>query len=314
MNRPVKFALLLSLGCFVLTPALPNLDPGFSGAAFAGGKGDKADKADKGEKSDKGNKGKDTAKTKSTKAGTQKSTKATAKQAVVDPAVTTVATDPLSPAELGKMNGAMHASINAVLAHIRNGQTTNGPVGLLAGIAAADTLADMTDEALADLEAQAEAHTALEFGLNDSGFVTLDDYLAAKEAGTVTPEVEAAIEGLIADAGGLNEDGTALAEDAPTADELAAAEEAADAADEGVVAAEDAFVDAWNKEGDADALLDMAHAKLDPYAEEIAAAVAEGTAGETDEATTDAETPPVTDVTGDDPLVLPPEETQTQGG
>jgi hypothetical protein len=312
MNRPVKFALLLGLGCFVLTPALPNLDPGFSGAAFAGGKGDKGDKADKGdrggrsEKSDRGNTGK-------AKAGTQKSAKAAAKKAVVDPVVTTAAVEPLSPSELGKMNGAMHANINAVLAHIRNGQTTSGPVGLLAGIAAADALAGVADEALADLEAQAEAHTALEFGLNDSGFATLDDYLAAKEAGTVTPEVEAAIDGLIADAGGLTEDGTALAEDAPTAEELAAAEEAADAADDGVVAAEDAFVDAWNKDGDAEALLDMAHAKLDPYAEDIAAAVAEGTAGEADDATIEAETPPVTDITGD-PLILPPEETQTQGG
>lgn len=42
----------------------------------------------------------------------------------------------MHPSELGNMNGALNANINAVLAHIRNGNT-NGPVGHLAALAVA---------------------------------------------------------------------------------------------------------------------------------------------------------------------------------
>ena len=41
----------------------------------------------------------------------------------------------LHPSELGKMNGALNANENAILAHIRNGNMSNGPVGLMAGYA-----------------------------------------------------------------------------------------------------------------------------------------------------------------------------------
>ncbi|WP_395542541.1 hypothetical protein [Neotabrizicola sp. sgz301269] len=313
MIRIAKIALLLGISCFALAPALPNLDPSFSGAAFAGGKGDKGDKGDKGKSADHGNSGnKD-----GTAAAKTKGAAATkpAKKSIVQAATT----ETLSPSQLGKMNGAMNANINAVLAHIRNGQTTSGPVGLLAGLAVADALAGESTGALAELEAKAQAHTALEFGLTDSGYATLDDYLAAKEAGTVTEEDLAKIDGLIEGAGGLTEDGTALAEAAPTAEELAAAEEAAAAAGEGVTAAEDALVAAWNKDGDAETLLDMARDKLEPYQEEIAATV-EATAAGTDpvteeEATDDdlAETPedalPEDGVVVETPLLLPEETT-----
>ncbi len=49
--------------------------------------------------------------------------------------------DPMHPSNLGNMNGAMNANINAVLAHIRNGNT-NGPVGMLAGLAVANINAE----------------------------------------------------------------------------------------------------------------------------------------------------------------------------
>lgn len=48
--------------------------------------------------------------------------------------------------DLGNMNGAMNANINAVLAHIRNGNY-NGPVGAVAGLAAADAQAGDLDSA-----------------------------------------------------------------------------------------------------------------------------------------------------------------------
>lgn len=56
--------------------------------------------------------------------------------------------------DLGNMNGAMNANINAVLAHIRNGNY-NGPVGAVAGLAAADAQAGDLDSA--DVLARAEA-------------------------------------------------------------------------------------------------------------------------------------------------------------
>jgi hypothetical protein len=42
-----------------------------------------------------------------------------------------------------------------------------------------------------------------------------------------------------------------------------------------VTAAEEALVAAWNKDGDAEALLGMARERLGPYGAEIAAAIAE---------------------------------------
>ncbi|MCZ8334282.1 MAG: hypothetical protein O9328_08475 [Rhodobacteraceae bacterium] len=60
----------------------------------------------------------------------------------------------LAARDLGNMNGAMNANINAVLAHIRNGNY-NGPVGAVAGLAAADAQAGDLDSA--DVLARAEA-------------------------------------------------------------------------------------------------------------------------------------------------------------
>lgn len=71
------------------------------------------------------------------------------------------------PSELGNMNGALNANINAVLAHIRNGNT-NGPVGHLAALAIADSALATADtdaltpeELAALLDAQADAEAAL---------------------------------------------------------------------------------------------------------------------------------------------------------
>ncbi|MEZ5798628.1 MAG: hypothetical protein R3D63_14805 [Paracoccaceae bacterium] len=243
---------------------------GGKGGGNGGGKSDKAGKA--GKSANAGTtKVKASGKAKSKKPATTKVSAGSTKKA----AVAVDGTETLHPSELGKMNGAMHANINAVLAHIRNGQTTNGPVGLLAGLAIADAAAA---ESLGDIQAMedlAAAHTALNDGLGTAGYATLDDYLAAKADGTATPEDIAAIDGLIDGAGGLTEDGTALATTAPTDEELAEAHAAASGDAEGLAAAEDAFVAAWNKDGDPEQLLAMARERLEPYAEDIAAAVAE---------------------------------------
>ena len=59
-------------------------------------------------------------------------------------------TDPMHPSNLGNMNGALNANINAVLAHIVNGNT-NGPVGHLAALAVANVNAEGAQE-IVDLE------------------------------------------------------------------------------------------------------------------------------------------------------------------
>ncbi len=80
----------------------------------------------------------------------------------------------MHPSELGNMNGALNANINAVLAHIRNGNT-NGPVGHLAAIAAAADGAigaqDILDQELEFL--------ALENALAAANYDSIEDYYAA---------------------------------------------------------------------------------------------------------------------------------------
>ncbi len=86
------------------------------------------------------------------------------------------------PSELGNMNGAMNANMNAVLAHIRNGNT-NGPVGAMALLASART-------------AQEEAGTYADLydALDAAGYESLQDYYYEVEPDSdATPEeIEAA--------------------------------------------------------------------------------------------------------------------------
>lgn len=177
---------------------------------------------------------------------------------------------------LGNMNGALHANINAVLAHIKNGQTTNGPVGLLAGLAAADSTAAAALAGLTELQGQTQAFADLDAAVAAAGYGSVAEYLAAKADGTATAETIAAIDPLVDAVGGTTEDGLGLAGTAPTAEEIAAAEAAVTAAQAAVTGAETAIGDAWNKDGDLAGLLGDLRAHLAEYQAAIDAAVAGG--------------------------------------
>jgi hypothetical protein len=145
--------------------------------------------------------------------------------------------NPMHPSNLGNMNGALNANMNAVLAHIRNGNT-NGPVGHLAALAVAssnaagaqdivdaEALFTNRDEALAaagflsvedyyneiqkvkDIEeaianlGDAESSPELEGALANAGYdsdTALQDYLDDKDAGLTASDNEAINEAIIA--------------------------------------------------------------------------------------------------------------------
>lgn len=318
MFRPARLTAAFALSCLMLSPALPVYDLTNGGAAFAGEKGNGGNgggKSEKAGKSDRGEKAaaKGSGKSKPAKPATAVKSKTKQPPTNGTTATKTKAADPaegMHPSELGKMNGALNANINAILAHIRNGQTANGPVGLMAGLAVADAAAAESLETLRDLEDLADAHAALDGGLTEAGYASLADYLAAHSAGTVTPEDQQLIDSLVADAGGLTEDGTDLATPAPTDEVLAAAYAEAGAGAAGVTEAEEAFVAAWNKEGDPEELLDMARDRLAEYSDEIASTISETEAenGDPSELPDGEDAADVGETTGDDLiLILEPE-------
>lgn len=283
----LKTTAVAAIAGLLLTTTIPLVSPFDSGAAHAkseksegggGGKGSEKSADKGGGKSDA--KSKATKSSKSSKSAATKSkksaTKAKAKSEVVAKGKPVAEEGVLHPRDLGKMNGALNANINAVLAHIRNGQTTQGPVGLLAGLAIADA-AGAT--AMAEAEAMqklADDIAAVDAAMVDAGFVDeaglpdLEAYLLAKEDGTATPEQIATIDGLIEAAGGLDDTGTALAETAPTAEEIAEAIAAAEAV---VGDAEAAIAAALNKDTDMVLLLAALRDKLAPHQEAITAAI-----------------------------------------
>lgn len=278
---------ILTVSLLTLGPALPVLDLSDGGAAFAGNGngngGGNGGGGGNGNGNSGGNGKSESRSAKSEKSGTSvaksdtkamkkvKTTKTEVELAKGKP----VADGVLAPNELGKMNGAMNANINAVLAHIRNGQTTNGPVGLLAGLAIADSGAAGVVAEADELAAVAGAFDALDTGLSDAGFGSVEEYLQAKADGTLTEEEIAAIDPLVDAVGGTTEDGLALFETAPTDEEIAAAEAAAEAARQAVTDAETAIGEAWNKEGDLGTLLSLLRERLAANQAEIDATIAE---------------------------------------
>ena len=180
--------------------------------------------------------------------------------------------DPMHPSNLGNMNGALNANENAILAHIRNGNT-NGPVGLMAALAVADyQTAD--DRELLDSNLAAE-YAALDDALATAGYESFQDYENAviDDPDNFNQDIEDAYAGVgqadlnealgdyasyedyqAAVAGDellfdqdIEDAYAALGYDQTTADSLDQAEEnAAEYAD-----AMDALIDYWNK-GDAD--------------------------------------------------------------
>jgi hypothetical protein len=293
--RKMKLLSVLAVSLLVFSPALAVLPPGF-GAAHAkgegsgGGKGKSESKKSESGKSEarSSGKGKSEAKSsekrkakqeKSAKSATNKKTTKAAEDGSMKAAKAKSAKAAgLAPNELGKMNGAMNANINAVLAHIRNGQTTKGPVGLLAGLAVADSSALAAAGQAAELEARAAEFDALQAKVEEAGFATVEDYLQARTDGTLTNEqlaVSGDIDTMIADLGGTDATGLQLAESRPEDAEIQAARDAAALAGQAVTDAEQAIIDAWNKTGDATALLDALRARLAPHQTEIDATVAE---------------------------------------
>lgn len=84
----------------------------------------------------------------------------------------------MHPRELGKMNGALNANENAILAHIRNGNH-NGPVGLMAATALASHEKDIAAETLStNLAAE---YQAIDEFLEGTEYETYEDYLNAVE-------------------------------------------------------------------------------------------------------------------------------------
>ena len=79
----------------------------------------------------------------------------------------------MHPSDLGNMNGALNANINAVLAHVRNGNT-NGPVGHMALLAVADANVARAEETIL-LDTQFKT---LDAALADGGWSNLEAYLA----------------------------------------------------------------------------------------------------------------------------------------
>ncbi len=172
----------------------------------------------------------------------------------------------------GNMNGALKASMSAVLAKIRNGQTTDGPVGLLAGLAVADTRATEAGGTLAALQGLDRDFRTLDAGLAGAGFASVEEYLMIRSSGILTEDEMAVIDPLIAAVGGTTRDGTRLAVDRPMEEDLQdAADRLADARD-GVGAAEGAIAAAMNG-GDPAALLAALRRKLAADQARISAAL-----------------------------------------
>jgi hypothetical protein len=296
MSRLSLFLATTAVAALTFAPMLPRIEMVGFGAAFAkndrgndgngnggngnGGNGGNGNGGSGKGESNKGGKGKDKATStngkspETSKAKKKLVTKSVAKKPgkAASAAQTGVVDAALTPRELGKMNGALNASINAITAHIRNGQTTSGPVGLMAGLAIADARAVAVTAEIGEVLARDAAYDALSAALTEAGYDSVGDYAAAVEAGDI--QADETIDGMIANVGGLNADGT-FANPAPTEEEVTAAVTAAAEAKQGVTDAETALVDAWNKDGDAEALLGMARERLGLYSNEIAAAIAE---------------------------------------
>ena len=93
--------------------------------------------------------------------------------------------DAMHPSNLGKMNGPMNASINAVLAHIKNGNT-NGPIGAFAAMAVAGANAEGAQDVLDLKQDFIDLQTALE----NSPYSTVEEYFAALEGAEPLDPIE----------------------------------------------------------------------------------------------------------------------------
>jgi hypothetical protein len=175
------------------------------------------------------------------------------------------ATD-LHPSELGNMNAALNADMNAILAHIRNGNTS-GPVGQMAALAVASAAAADADEILSSPDA--EAYRDLQTVLEQAGYGSLQEYLDVRETAPNT-----AIEDALAEVTTLDE--------VRYEEYLAARDAQAD-----LLAAQESILAFWNKNPDAapeiddqteQPLLDALMSRFEGYEPEISEAITEGAA------------------------------------
>jgi hypothetical protein len=183
----------------------------------------------------------------------------------------------MHPSQLGNMNGALNANMNAVLAHIRNGNTS-GPVGGLAALAVADAeLADATGVLERELVASL---------LQAGGYTSIAEYNAAVSA---DPTKEVAALEIALDA--LGEDANVddpIALWRPDAGAVADATAALPELTEAQRAAEENMLSLWNKNGDVDpavvtpeeqALIDDLRARIAAHETEIREVVSDREAG-----------------------------------
>lgn len=136
----------------------------------------------------------------------------------------------MHPSELGNMNGALNANMNAVLAHVRNGNT-NGPVGAMAMLAVAKSGAADAEELLGT--AGAGEYAAVNDAVAASEeWSSVEEYLAAKEAAATAGEdfvVDEGIEAALSNVGQSDLDNAVAANEtyASASDYFLAKEEAA---------------------------------------------------------------------------------------
>lgn len=172
--------------------------------------------------------------------------------------------DLMHPSNLGKMNGPLHANINAVLAHIKNGNT-NGPIGGFAAMAVAGVNAEGAQEVL-DLK---QDFADLQAAIDASPYDTLEDYLAARQ-GVEPIEPIQAIEDALTDLGDAEADLASALEDAGYIGENALQdyEDAIAGGDPTLMAVEDAKSILATEQGDLSmALSDAMYDGTDPLAD-----------------------------------------------
>ena len=204
MFHPKKIVTVLGISALFLAPVLPTPFDLGSGPAFANnGKGGGGGGGGGGGNGGGGGKGGDRG---GERGGEKSAGKAganggngggkPAERTVIreKPAAAKPATRQAAPAEeggdtvlaardLGNMNGAMNANINAVLAHVRNANY-NGPVGAVAGLMAADAKAGdlVGSDVLARADAWEAYRAALVEGLGSDYQAALDGYVADRAA------------------------------------------------------------------------------------------------------------------------------------
>ena len=193
MKRSLKAtALTIALSSVALVPAATvsvfvTADAAFAKSDKAGGNGNGGKNKGKGASAGKKPKGANGSQRKASRGGGGKLgsrlngfvDKLTGKDRKTTRRASVKIKDPMHPSNIGNMNGALNANINAVLAHIRNGNT-NGPVGHLAALAVASAGYNAELQAINDQQAEFDE---LALQLSEAGYGSVSDYYLALSDG-----------------------------------------------------------------------------------------------------------------------------------